>query len=184
LKPIFEASIRVSSLFSSFVSYQNYFKMVKYQLMAIRDPRGADRPIQHFARIIRGDSVGYDDLIRLISKMSSLNYGVIQGVIGTLIDVIEEQVRFGRTVHLGNLGTLYMTLKSRSTETAEDFENVNIDGARLRFLPSKKLKSALRALSFTRVNGEESSNGQSDDANGEASVRKADGDVQSKEGDA
>ena len=158
--------------------------MVKYDLQANRDPRDPDLPIQYFARIVRGDYIGYDDLIRLISKMSSLNYGVIQGVLGTLYDVMEEQVRFGRTVQMGDLGTLFMTIQSRSASKAEEFDNGNIDGARIRFLPSKKLKSVIKGLTYEKVNGKGHQNGQTDDANEGKPATKAVRDVQPNQGDA
>jgi len=145
--------------------------MIKFDLMALRDPRDPSGPIKHFARIIRGDYLDYESLIRLISKMSSINYGVIQGVIGTLIDVIEEQLRFGRTVQLGDLGWLYMTLRSRSTEDPEEFDNSNLERAMLHFRPSQKLREVLGKLKFERVQPNGHDNGQSDDSNEVSDVK-------------
>ena len=139
--------------------------MIKFLLMALRDPRDPSGPIKHFARIIRGDYLDYESLIRLISKMSSINYGVIQGVIGSLVDVIEEQLIFGRTVQLGDLGTIYMTLRSQSTEDPDDFEVSNVEGAMLHFRPSQKLRKTLGNLKFERVYLNGHDNGQSDEAN-------------------
>jgi hypothetical protein len=40
-------------------------------------------------------SVSFDELAGLISKVSSLNYGEVLGVPGTLIEIIEMQLPHG-----------------------------------------------------------------------------------------
>ena len=145
--------------------------MIKFDLMALRDPRDPATPIKYFARIKRGDYLDYENLIRLISKMSSINYGVIQGVLGTLIDVIEEQLLFGRTIQIGDLGNIFMTLRSQSTENPDDFELSNLEGAKLHLLPSPKLRKVLGGLKFERVYLNGNDNGQADDANEEKDVK-------------
>jgi hypothetical protein len=58
------------------------------------------------------DSICFDELAVLISKVSSLNYGEILGVPGTLIEFIEMQLQHGYQVHINFLRTFCPTLIS------------------------------------------------------------------------
>lgn len=156
---------------------------LRFELQEQVNPRDPTLPNQFFAKIIRGDTIEYDDLLRLISKMSSINYGTIQGVLGTLIDVLEEQLRFGRTVRIGDFGTFYMTLKSQSALSVQDFEIGNIRGAKIHFRPGIKLLRILETLTFTRLNGQHDQNGQPHDTKKGKSA-PVDRDVEIKKKDA
>jgi len=147
---------------------------LRFELQEQVNPRDPTLPNQFFAKIVRGDTIEYDDLLRLISKMSSINYGTIQGVLGTLIDVLEEQLRFGRTVRLGEFGTFYMTLKSQSALHPNDFEIRNIRGAKIHFRPGIRLIRILEDLAFERATQNGSANEQSENAKADVEPKKKD----------
>jgi predicted histone-like DNA-binding protein len=85
---------------------------VKFKSVERVNPRDLTLPKKYYAQIINGDDVSFDELAGLISKVSSLNYGEVLGVLGTLIEIIEMQLQHGRQVHLNSLGTIYLTLIS------------------------------------------------------------------------
>lgn len=116
------------------------------------DPRDVTLPTKFYAQIMNGDDVSFDELVDLISKVSNINYGQILGAIGTLIEVIEMQLRHGRQVHLSTLGTFFLTLQSDGAETGEDLTSDSITGARIRFRPGKRLKKLIRTLDYEKVN--------------------------------
>lgn len=83
--------------------------------------------------------------------MSILNYGEMLGALGTLIEIIDIQLRHGRPVHLNTLGTFYLTLMSEGTDTAENLTSDFIKGSRIRFRPGKRLKKMIRNLEYEKV---------------------------------
>jgi predicted histone-like DNA-binding protein len=148
--------------------------MVLYKLIERVDPRDPTLPRKFYAQLVSGDDVSFDDLVETIGKMSNLNYGDIVGVLGALIMIIEEQLKYGRPVRLGALGKFYLSLSSSGTDTAEAFTEANIRDARILFYPGRKLKKLLNQLDFQKENGNGDQNGQSNDAKADVEPKKKD----------
>ena len=85
---------------------------VKFKAVERVDPRDLTLPRKFYASLKSGDDVSFEDLAYLISKVSNLNYGQVLGALGSLIEIIELQLRHGRPVRLNTLGTFYLTLTS------------------------------------------------------------------------
>jgi predicted histone-like DNA-binding protein len=115
------------------------------------DPRDLTLPKKFYAQIINGDDVTFDELADLISKDSNLNYGEVLGALGTLIEIIEMQLRHRRQVHLSTMGTFFLTLRSEGKVTEEEMTSDQITGARIRFRPGKRLKKMIKTLDFEKV---------------------------------
>ena len=126
--------------------------MVRFKSSERVDPRDVTLPKKFYAQIINGDDVNFDELADLISKVSNFNYGEVLGALGTLIEIIEMQLRHGRQVHLSTLGTFYLTLKSNPKENGEELTADQITGARIRFRPGKRLKKMIKTLDYEKVN--------------------------------
>ncbi|UXP31787.1 hypothetical protein N6H18_15675 [Reichenbachiella agarivorans] len=124
---------------------------VLYKVTERIDPRDLSLPRKFYARIINGDDVSFEELVEIISKVSSLNYGTVMGAIGTLIEVIEMQLAFGRQVRLSNLGTFFLTLSSHGVETQEEFRAGSIKSARIRFRPGPRLQKLTKTLQYEKV---------------------------------
>ncbi len=130
---------------------------VNYKVTERVNPRDVTLPNKFYARISNGDDVSFEELAEIISKVSNLNYGSVVGTLGTLIEVIEMQLTYGRQVRLSNLGTLFLTLSSNGTDTVEDFRSVNIKGARIRFRPGARLRKLTKNLQYEKVSTSETS---------------------------
>jgi predicted histone-like DNA-binding protein len=129
---------------------------VNYKLVERSNPRDFSLPKKQYAKIVNGDDVSFEELAKLISRVSNLNYGSVVGTLATLVDVIELQLVHGRQVRLNDLGTLYLTLSSEGVDLAEGFTSGNIRKAAIRFRPGKRLKKLTRNLTFEKVsNGTE-----------------------------
>jgi predicted histone-like DNA-binding protein len=124
---------------------------VKFKSVERVNPRDLTLPKKYYAQIINGDDVSFDELAGLISKVSSLNYGEVLGVLGTLIEIIEMQLQHGRQVHLNSLGTFYLTLISEGQDISEDLTADQISGARIRFRPGKRLQKLAKNLDYFKV---------------------------------
>jgi len=134
--------------------------MVRFKAMERVDPRDLTLPKKYYAQIVNGDDVNFDELADLISKMSNLNYGEVLGALGTLIEIIELQLRHGRQVHLSTLGTFFLTLASEGKAKGEELTSDQIKTAKIRFRPGKRLKRLINNLEFEKVPEKVNGNGK------------------------
>jgi predicted histone-like DNA-binding protein len=124
---------------------------VKYNVIERVNPRDITLPRKFYANIKYGDDVKFNDLVGLISQFSTINQGDIHGVIQTLLHVIPYELNFGRSIHLGDFGTFYLTLESDGKESEDEFYHSDIKRAKLRFRPGMSVKKMLKTLEFERV---------------------------------
>ena len=115
------------------------------------NPRDLSAPKQYYAFLERGDDVTFDELIAFIGKMSGINEPYIVAVLRTLEKVIIEQLSHGRYVHLGRIGTIYLSLRSGGVEPAEDLSSRDIKSMRIRFKPGKVLTHATKGFNLQKA---------------------------------
>jgi len=125
---------------------------VRFKAVERPNPRDLNLPKKWYAQVVSGDDVTFDELANLISKVSNLNYGEVLGALGTLIEVIELQLRHGRAVRLHTLGTFYLSFNSSGVETTEELASSNILRTNIRFRPGKRLKRLVSTLDFEKQN--------------------------------
>lgn len=130
---------------------------VNFRAIERVNPRDLTLKRKYYASLISGDKVTYEELAELITKVSNLNYGEALGALGSFLEIIEIQLRHGRSVHLNTLGTFYLTLKSEGTDTEEEITSDRIIGANIRFRPGKRLRNMIKTLDFVKVSNENSS---------------------------
>lgn len=133
---------------------------VKFKAVERVNPRDVTLPKKFYAGLKSGDDVSFEELADLISKVSNLNYGDVLGALGTLIEVIDLQLKHGRAVRLNTLGTFYLTLSSDGAESAEELTSDFIKTSRIRFRPGNRLKKTINNLEFEKVKSELKGNGQ------------------------
>ncbi len=124
---------------------------VKFKAVERVNPRDLTLPKKFYAKLESGDDVSFEELADLISKVSNLNYGEVTGALGTLIEIIEIQLRHGRPVRLSTLGTFYLTLNSEGYDSEEELTSDAIRKANIRFRPGKRLKKMIRTLDYMKV---------------------------------
>jgi predicted histone-like DNA-binding protein len=110
------------------------------------NPRDLSAPKQYYAFLERGDDVTFDELIAFIGKLSGINEPYIVAVMRTLEMVINEQLSHGRYVHVGRIGTFYLSLSSEGVEKAEDLSSRDIKSMKIRFKPGKVLTHATKGF--------------------------------------
>jgi len=127
-------------------------------------------PKLYYALVVRKEKVDLDDLIRLVSMVSTMSEGDVKGVVATLVNVCVEHLRSGNSVELDKLGSLSVVVNSEGRETSEEVTSGAIKKARLRYRPSKSLKNVLKTLEFQKIGGSEESTDPSGSGGGTASA--------------
>lgn len=100
-----------------------------------------------YARAKSAGTVDLDGLAEHIARHGSgVTKAEMAGVLYTLQDCIMELLLSGQRVKLGDLGTFYLTIRSKPAPTRAGFNVAeHIDGVRLRFLPSQADDAGLTA---------------------------------------
>ena len=84
--------------------------------------------------------MSYQELCKYMAEHNSV-YGedVCLGVANKLQSCMLEQLLEGKKVQFGDLGTFYLSVKTKGEEKEEDFNmGTSIQGLRLRFSPSRQ----------------------------------------------
>ena len=129
----------------------NLIMSVNFKAMERVNPKDITLQRKFYAIIKSGDKITFEELAELISKVSNLNYGDVLGALGTFLEIIELQLRHGRSVHLSTLGTFFLTLKSEGADSEEELTSEYIRDAKIRFRPGKRLKKLIKTLDYVKV---------------------------------
>jgi predicted histone-like DNA-binding protein len=103
---------------------------------------------KYYASINTSGEVDIDKLTRDIEKISTVSGADIRAVLYALVDVAIDELRDGKIVRLGDLGSLRMSLKSFGYDTPSEVNASAIKGTRVLFTPGKKIKEMQKTLTY------------------------------------
>jgi predicted histone-like DNA-binding protein len=123
---------------------------MKYKLTKRSNPQ--DRTEEKwYASPITDGRVTKTELAKEIVAISSLGRGDVSNVIESLLDVVPKYLLMGKSVSLGEIGTLRISFSSKGVENPDDFVVGMISGAKIIFTPSVELKKQIANITFERV---------------------------------
>lgn len=96
------------------------------------------------ARIILNGKIGTDELRARIQERSSLTKTDVSAVLDALCDVMGEELREGRQVHLDGIGYFYPSLKCKEEITPDTpRKNAKVELKAIQFRSDQKLKNSI-----------------------------------------
>lgn len=128
--------------------------MINYVVIKRRNP--ATKAVKYYGRTAGGSKpVSQQKLVEEIAEQSSLTTGDVKNCLDRLEFVIKQHLLEGRSVKLDDLGIFSVQLHTLGTDTEKLFKADMIKRLLVRFLPSSRLKDALRVgrqdVSFNNV---------------------------------
>ena len=75
----------------------------------------------------------------------------MQGVLYALAEIIPRHLADGKTVDLGDLGSLRISLHSKGEDKAADVDMHSIKNARIAFTPSHELSRLTEELHYKKI---------------------------------
>lgn len=130
-----------------------FYKLYKI-IRKFQDDRNDRANNRWYAHTIINQTVGTDQIAELIQARCSLTKSDVKGCVEALIDVIREQVQDSKAVKLEGLGTFKVSLKSKGSESVEEFSvQGNITGSRIIFLPARTRDSGTGKSIVTLLKG-------------------------------
>lgn len=124
---------------------------VKYKTVARKNPQNPIAPAKHYAVAVNGGEVDLDKLTKLIGDGSTVREADIYAVLISLVNVAEQELADGKTIRLGKLGSLSLSLSSNGEDTAEQVTTNSIKKAKILYRSNKRLKKMLRNLEYQKV---------------------------------
>jgi predicted histone-like DNA-binding protein len=107
--------------------------------------------IKYYPCAIHGGEEDLDSLAEMVASRSTVSKADCYGVIIGLTEVISEALAAGNIVRIDSLGSFQITVQGTPADTLEELGTANIKGAKIKFNPSKRMKSKLKNLVFKRV---------------------------------
>ena len=122
---------------------------MKYKLIQRTSPQ--DRTtVKWYASPVNDGKILKSDLAREIVNMSSLSRGDVSNVIENLIDIIPKYLLMGKSISLGELGTLRVSFGSDGVDDTAQFSATKIKGVKIIFTPGVELKKELKTIRFEK----------------------------------
>lgn len=127
---------------------------LKFKLVQRKDfsQDAADDDKLFYAQIVSNGVVSFDELCDDVAEESALSSADVKATMDRIVRKVKQHLRNGRTVSLGELGTLRLSIGSKGAETAKSFDaNTMMKKPNIIYTPPKKLKEACQDVTYTRV---------------------------------
>lgn len=122
---------------------------MKYKLIERGNPGNAAAPKKWYASPVQsGKTVTIEDLAKQISGRSSLTRGDLYSAIQNVVDELPMFLLMGRSVQLGDFGTLRLSFSSEGVEDPKNFNTKLIRDVKIIFTPGKLIKAEIENISF------------------------------------
>ena len=122
---------------------------MKYHLIERANPLNREAK-KWYASPVNDGKISKTELAKEITGMSSLSRGDVSNVIESLLEAMPKYLLMGKSVSLGEFGTLRLSFTSEGVDTQEAFNTGKITGVKVVFTPGVELKRAIEAVNFER----------------------------------
>ena len=112
-------------------------------------PGGGDQ--KYYASPVYNGDTTIKELGRRLSAQSAITKADAIAVVTGLIDLIAEDLKDGKIVRLGDLGTFRISLSSNGEDSAEQVTSKSIKSSRVLFRPAADFQSSLIGLTFSKA---------------------------------
>ena len=116
--------------------------MIKYQVLPRRNMR--TNKVKYYAQIANTSPVNLDVITELVQAQSTVSAADVKAVLDQLQVIVQEQLRNGRSIRLGDLGSFRPTLSSRGVDTAASVKSTQIKRVNVVFVPSAYIQKDLK----------------------------------------
>jgi predicted histone-like DNA-binding protein len=124
---------------------------VKFKVLPRKNPQDLLAPEKYYAAAIGDGEIDLDTLAEKIAYQCTLTEVDCHAVLLSLVHNINEELKQGRIVRLGRLGTFQIGISSEGKTTTEEVNASVIVKSRILFRPGKKLRTLLGNLSYRKA---------------------------------
>jgi predicted histone-like DNA-binding protein len=121
---------------------------MKYKVVEKKNPQTPQVQGKYYANAVNVGKFTIKDFAKEITGRSSLTKGDIENVLANFLDELPTFLKLGLSIHLGDFGTLRLSLSSNGAATPETFKAEMIKAAKVVFTPSSELKKSLQGITY------------------------------------
>jgi predicted histone-like DNA-binding protein len=122
---------------------------MKYKLIERANPLDRTQK-KWYASPVNEGKISKSDLAKEIVGTSSLSRGDVSNAIENIIDTMPKYLLMGKSINLGEFGTLRISFSSEGVDTPEQFNTNKILRVKVVFTPSVEFKAALESIKFEK----------------------------------
>ena len=115
------------------------------------NPQDVDAPRKFYAQAVASGKTDLDRLAYLIANQSTVSKPDCKAVLEAFLHNMEDEMRQGRIVELGEIGNFQIGISSRGEDTAEEVSENSVKTAHYNFRPGRALRRSLRTLDYKMV---------------------------------
>ena len=123
---------------------------MKYKLTQRKNPQHPELQGKWYASPVNDGKINQKTISAEIVEISSLSRGDVSNVIESLIDTLPKYLLMGKSVNLGDFGTLRLSFSSAGVDEPADFRTTMINGVKVVFTPSVDFKHAIENIKFEK----------------------------------
>lgn len=122
---------------------------MKYKLIERANPQDRTK-VKWYANPVNDGRITEHEIAKDIVLNSSLSRGDVSNVIQNLLDTLPKYLLMGKSVNLGEFGTLRLSFSSDGVDTVDMFNANMINGVKVIFTPGVELKKSIESISFEK----------------------------------
>ena len=123
------------------------FKSIQRRIV----PGDAQSPQKFYASALTTGSTDFKKMSKRISNQCTVRPADCMAVLTALEENIITDLEDGVIVHMGDLGTLRVSVSSGGRDTSEEVSSQDVKKARLLFRPGQGLPQMLKTLKFKKA---------------------------------
>ena len=125
---------------------------LKYKSVKLKNPAKPTEPAKYYARESESGRIDLPELADNIARHSTtVSKTDIQAVLTILGEELAALLAKGHSVHLGELGYLHVTLKSKGVAEEKDVNPSLIEEAKVRFVAGSVLEKEIKNAKFEKA---------------------------------
>ncbi len=117
----------------------------------VAGPKGGKSKKKYVARLHRMPMLRRDDLAKRVEVNSCVTSPMVQLVWDETLEVTKDMLQSGTPVQIGGLGTIELSLRSKTYDSPDEITFKSIKNVEIIFKPSVELKEILTDLYYTKV---------------------------------
>ena len=123
---------------------------MKYKIIWRVNPQDRTKG-KWYALPVNDGKISKTDLAKEIVSISALSRGDVSSVIENLLEILPKYLLMGKSVNLGELGTLRVSFGSEGVDDEKDFNVNKITSVKIVFTPGVELKKQLANIHFELI---------------------------------
>jgi len=124
---------------------------VKIKTVQKRNPRDLVAPAKFYAQAIADGSVDLNDLAEIIATQCTVSKADCYAVLIALESNIIRELKKGRIIRLGELGSFQVGVSSEGSDLSEDVSAASVKKSKINFRPGFSLRGMLKALVYKKA---------------------------------